>query len=425
MQVDLETAVAHIADVGIITVVTHRRSYREEEQHIRRLAVEVLDRTAQTTVEQLEIDTGIDVGVGFPSDVFVTFSIENDRHIITRRLYGIHIGIEVIRDIVVTLRTDREFQFQHIDPIGMEPALLVDQPSGTGRPEVTPTVIGVEARRRIATVRTADDDTVVELVLGTAEVTFVVVLRTIRLRRLLIFNGTVQLIVVDGKHVRFGTVKQIVFKIVEFMTNHYAHTMFIVERVVVVDQLLGIDLENTIVFDTYDTVRIGELTIERVVDRIKTSLVEVAADIQCNGQIFVQLDIGKIRTGERITATQVRIQPNRLQSVGVGHVRTNQAGIHTIAIVVHFETVLVDLDIFVAVAHEHRINRSHRIGETEYIDSRRSIALIRQYAAFVVRIADISSHFQPFLGLVIGTQTTGITREIRVVDDTVVLQITQ
>ena len=56
------------------------------------------------------------------------------------------IRVEIVSDVVVTLATDRSLQLEHIDPRSpWEPCFLVDDPTSSERPEVTPAVVRMEA----------------------------------------------------------------------------------------------------------------------------------------------------------------------------------------------------------------------------------------------------------------------------------------
>jgi len=404
VQVDFETAVPHVADIGVVARIAHRRSHREPEQHVRSLAVKILDGTAQAAAEEFEVHTGVDIGVGFPGNQFVTFLREYDGHVLARRFDRIVVHIEVVRDIVVTLRTDRSLEFEHIHPIGSEPRFAVDQPRGARRPEITPAVVGVETRRCVAAVRSVQDDAVVVFVLDTAEITFVVVFRRIGGGILRIHDCTVELVVVDREHVLLGAAERIALQIVEFMADHRAEAVLRAERVVVVEHLLRIDLVGTLVPDD-DAAGTGELAVEGIRHRIGTGFVEVRTYIDRRSQVAVQLDVGESRTRESVAVGEGAVQADGLQGIGVGQERTVQSGIHAVAVVVHFIPVVVPHDIAVAVAHVDGVDRGDLVRNGEHVGRTSGARLVLQRLALVVRIAGVGPDFQPFLGLVVGAQT--------------------
>ena len=52
IEFNLDTRVAHITNISIVTWVTKRRCQWEVEQHIRCLAVEILDTTTQAALQE-------------------------------------------------------------------------------------------------------------------------------------------------------------------------------------------------------------------------------------------------------------------------------------------------------------------------------------------------------------------------------------
>ena len=71
--------VPHVTDVVIITAVTERCRNGEPEEHVGSHSVEVLEGSCDTTSEEVEVHTGIHVGVCLPSDVLITLHAELDR----------------------------------------------------------------------------------------------------------------------------------------------------------------------------------------------------------------------------------------------------------------------------------------------------------------------------------------------------------
>ncbi len=141
--------------------------------------MEELDATGEATLEELELQTYVDVGVGFPGDVVRTLSFEGRTDIAGRGLDGVQVDIAVGTDVVVTLRTYRSLQLQLVNPGYVEPLLLREAPGAAQRPEGTPAVVGVEAAAGIATDRAAGEVALVPVVHAAEEVTLVVVLRLV------------------------------------------------------------------------------------------------------------------------------------------------------------------------------------------------------------------------------------------------------
>ena len=422
---DLETAVAHVTHVVVVARVARRRSHGEEEEHVGGLAVEVLDRTAQAAAEQLEVRTDVDVRVGLPRDLLVALRGENDRHLAAGVLDVVVVHVEEVADVVVTLRTDRGLELQHVHPIDIEPRLVVDEPCGAGRPEVAPAVVGVEARRGIATVRTVEDDPVVKLILDAAEITLVVVLGRIGCRPLRIDDRAVELEVADREHLLLRTAQHVVLLVVELVSDHGAQAVLAGEGVAVVEQLLGVDLERALRLHRHTAARIGKLAVVGVVHRVETHVIEVRTDVESGGQIAEELHVGKGRPGERIAVAEVLVELHALQGVEVGHERTRQTGIHAVAVVVHLQPVLVIHDVAVAVTDVDRIDRSGVVGKGEDIGRSGRSGLVAEVVALIVRVAGIRPDLQPLLGLIVGTQTGRVTGIAGTGDDTLVVQIAE
>ena len=69
VQLDFDAAVAHVAHVGVVGRIAQRRSYRERQQHVGRLAEEIFDASGNRTAQEAELHTGVEVGVGLPGEV--------------------------------------------------------------------------------------------------------------------------------------------------------------------------------------------------------------------------------------------------------------------------------------------------------------------------------------------------------------------
>ena len=138
-QLDLDTGVAHRTHVDRLPRVTQRRRYGFVVEHVRGLAREILDATAQAVVPKAELDTHVERVRGLPRNVLITLVVERQREIAVDTAYRILIlvGIVVavtagIEQVVVTLDTIRSLQFQHVEPLHiLQEVLLGQQPCTT------------------------------------------------------------------------------------------------------------------------------------------------------------------------------------------------------------------------------------------------------------------------------------------------------
>ena len=141
LQGQFHTSVADITDIIIITTCTCRFWNVQPEQQIGRFLIIEIKATRKTTVEQAKFNPYIQVGSSFPCDIRITHHTESSRHAIGRRSRQIVcVYVCKITYIIITLLTNREFQFQFVHPRSCEKTFFINQPCGTSRPEITPTV---------------------------------------------------------------------------------------------------------------------------------------------------------------------------------------------------------------------------------------------------------------------------------------------
>ena len=83
-------------------------------------------------VEKLELNSGIPVGVGLPCDIVgaLLLPLESRIVIIIHNIIGI--GIQIVADIIVALRTYADFQFQIVNLVDIEKLLIDDHQRSTG-----------------------------------------------------------------------------------------------------------------------------------------------------------------------------------------------------------------------------------------------------------------------------------------------------
>ena len=117
VQLPLDAAVDHVAHVGVIGRVTQRRRNRECEEHVRSLAVEEIDASAQAVVPETELRTDVQVGVGLPRNVGIAFLPEEHGDFAVVVLDRIGVGVEVVADgavadVIVALRTVGSLELQ-------------------------------------------------------------------------------------------------------------------------------------------------------------------------------------------------------------------------------------------------------------------------------------------------------------------------
>ena len=102
VEFELDTAVVHVTDVIPVAGVTGRGSHGEAVKHVGGVALEELDTSADV-LQEAEFDTGVEVGVGFPSDVAGTLAREGDTYLTVGVADAVAVGVEEVADIVVTL----------------------------------------------------------------------------------------------------------------------------------------------------------------------------------------------------------------------------------------------------------------------------------------------------------------------------------
>ena len=431
VQGQLDTCVVYVADVVVVVRITHRQRHGQTEEHVRSLAVEVLDRTAQAALPEAEVNTGVDVGVGLPRNVGITLRIERTGNLTTCRLNLPQVGVAVLTDTVVTLLTYRSLDFQHVDPGSIEPVLLVDKPCGAQRVEVTPTVVGMEARRCIATIRTADEVLVVVVVLDTTEISFGVVAVFIRGIRTL-NDCTSQLEQLVREHVRRRGVEHRALALVVLVTNHDVDGVLVVESLVVAENLLHVEREEAVVLLAQNTVHVLVTAVVGVGEVGIAGLVEVDTDVELELKVLEESGLCKCSTGEGV-ADDLALDVELLGGNGVrtGHHGTLQAGDTVLSlartVIVAQVAVLVAQDVAVLVTNVERVDRAHLGYHTEEVRYRvRAIGGLLEYALrVVVGVAGVGTHLEPLLYLVVGLQSSGVTLHVGVGHDTLVVHVAE
>ena len=241
IEFDLNAAVAHVVDVGIIGRIAQRGRRGERQQHVGRAAKEILDAAGDRTPVKAEFQTGIEVGVGLPGDILEAFVSEDRRNLAVRVLDRIGVRITEIADVVVTLRTDRSLELEVVEPFvrpGHE-VLARDDPRAAHRPEVTPAMFGVETRRSVAAERRREEILVGVIVHHAREVAFVVVLQTRGPGVLHVDDGAGQFVVLAREHVALGCAEQVKGLVVVLVADHGVHVV-VADLLRIVENLLRV-----------------------------------------------------------------------------------------------------------------------------------------------------------------------------------------
>ena len=421
-KVNFNTLVAHVTHIGIVGAITHGRSHREGEEHVGGLAIEEVCRTAQAAVKQREFYTGVQVALGFPGDALTTLGGELGGHVAGRIDDIVQVRITVRADIVVTLGTVGEFQFEFVDGRGLEPRLLAHDPGCTHRPEGTPTVIRVEAGRGVTTIGGRCKDLALVVVLQTGEVTFVVVLGDGGTGTLAIHHCTVQFLVGLGEHLGLAAPGAIALGVVVLVTQEGAHRV-VTEGLVVVEELLEVIGDITIVLFGNGTTGGVKLTIIRVVHISGTGLVQIGGGVHREFQERkddeVCISIGR----QGVTLTVAGIQLHVHDRVGIANEGTAETGVQAGTIVHHLKAVGVNLNLAVSGADVSRIDRGHLGSESPDITGGRGRTVVAQGVEVELGIGHVGTNLEPTLGIVGSTQTARQTGVVGVLGDTLVVQV--
>ena len=239
----------------------------------------------------------------------------------------------------------------------MEEVFFRNHPCCTSRPEVTPTVIGMETRRCIAAVRTRQEIFFVEIVLNTAKVTFGIIIGRIR-SCTFIGYGTNQLGVGRVEHIRFRTHQIVIFMTVRFMSQHHGDIVM-AEHPLPVQNLLVVVRHVTQVIFIRNTVFGSILAIIRVGNNCLTGFVHIDTPIESKLEISQETHFKESVGTHGITFTLISIQQQIGSSIRITQYRTYGTCILAVTIVITHDAVSIGHDISVTVTHIHRINRGN------------------------------------------------------------------
>ena len=286
-------------------------------------------------------------------------------------------------------------------------------------------MVGVEARRCVAAVRTAHEVAARIVVLGAHEVTLRVVVVDVGVGARAVNDGSAELLVVIGEEFRLGAAQVVIFFLIVLVTDHQPHVV-LAEGLVVVQNLLKVVGDVAGVVLRNRTARLGELTVILVVEIGRAGFVDVGAAVYRQLQPLVKRDVHEAAARKGVALGLFLVEPAGLQSVGAGQQRTGQTRIALVAVVVHLIAVVVHHDAARTVADVYRVDRGHLCREREDVGRRGSRSFVRVAVAVAeVRIRHVAAHLQPLLGLIIGLQTRGIALQRRTFDNTRIVQITE
>ena len=420
---ELDTPVVHVTDVVVVSGITDGRGGREPEEHIGGVAVEEFEAAVQDALEEGELETGVEVGVGLPGDVGITLLLESHGDLAGGRSDGVGVGVLVGTDVVVALATVGSLQFEHINPGSVEPGFLVDDPGAAHAPEVTPAAGNREVGRSVATEGSAGEILALIVGLCTGEVTLDIVLAHGGTGGGVVLDGTVEFLVVLGIHVLLAGAQGVALEVVVLVAEHQADVEFS-EALVVVQDLLRVECGRAGVLLAHGTLGGSELSVVRILDGGVAVFVDVLARVEGELEVLEEGDVRSAVGVDGIALGVAGIHPVGEQRVGVGHERTGQAAVHTVTVVHHLEAPLVDLHFLVGGTNPQRVDRSHPGSEGPDVRGGVGSSVVAEGIAVIAGVGQVAIDLEPALGLIVCLQTAGETALVGVRGDTFVLEIT-
>ena len=145
-----------------------------------------------------------------------------------------------------------------------------------------------------------------------------------------------------------------------------------------------------------------------------------AGDCAVDGELQAvqRSHVGVAREGYRVADGLVGVQGVLLKRIVPGEYRTVETAELSGAVVVHL-TVLVGHDVPLSVTKIDRVDRRHRVGDSEQGCAGAVIDIVRG----AVGVVHVRSHLQPLLGLIVGLKADGAPLEVRVIDDALVVEV--
>ena len=206
------------------------------------------------------------------------------------------------------------------------------------------------------------------------------------------------------------------------MAQHQGEAV-LVKLSAIVGYLLEVDRIGLIIclVDISARINRSRVAIERLGGLCILPLIVGHGTVQSQLQALDRGNISKTIEGEHIGKGLVGVELIRLQEVSqrLQSRRTVGAAISTITIIIHL-SVLIGHDVAFAITQINGIDRRKAGGDIE-----NRLATIAHIVLVGMGKVDIRSYLQPVLSLVISLDTGSIALEIRVIYNTLVLQITQ
>ena len=110
---------------------TDRTEASNHRKHVGSLVAVVLDATPDTVLQQREISTDIELTILLPRNFRITQRRRSQRHFIVGVGNLEILGVHIATNTIVTILTIRSLQLQFVDPINIEPRLLMHVPTCT------------------------------------------------------------------------------------------------------------------------------------------------------------------------------------------------------------------------------------------------------------------------------------------------------
>ena len=420
-QFQFNTLVQHITDVVVAACIAGGVGSIDEAEHVGGLAGEELYASTQTGLEEFELNTGIEIVIGLPCDVGITFRSERKSQV-SVVLNGIGVHVEEVTDVVVSLLTEGSLQFEHVNPGDiLQPLFLVHNPGSTYGEEITPAVIGMKTGGSIAAEGYGTEVTLPEVVLPTQEITLVVVAAG-RITVVDDLDGTAQILVLEvGGHAGTCSKEVVVGGTVVLVAGHGFHVV-LAKVLAVVEELLevvGIGLAHLFV---YLSVRTGDGT-----ETIEGLLGQRALGVACRGravqgefQTVIEVEVHVAVGGKGVLSIEVAVEKVLLERVALRNDRAHQSVHSSVTIVVH-ASVAVRHDVPVAVAQIDGEDGGYMAHGSK------DVGVVGGTHVVVVRVAEggVGTQFHPFLGLIVSLQARRVAFVVGVLHHAFVAEVAQ
>ena len=283
-------------------------------------------------------------------------------------------------------------------------------------------MVGMETRGSVTTIRCLGKILAIIVVQQTREITLGIIVGGIAGSGDYLDGSIEFLRTEEREHILLLTRDIVVLVLIVLMTQHGCQGV-LAYLLAVVDDLLEVDRIGLVSRLGDVTARIGDgsVSVERLDGLRLFPLIIGNRTIERYLQALDRRNINITIEREHIGEGMIGVQLIRLQEVThrIQGARTLSTTILTRTIVIHL-AILIHHDVAIAITHIDRIDRGKASGEAED-----RLATLGHIVLVGMRKVDIGTHLEPVLGLVICLDACGISLEIRVIDDTLVLQIAQ